>query len=142
VLGTTKFDGVPDTVVTVPLPSVVERKLNESADAEMVNALDATEAEIGCICAGTGAAETSENGNHAVDAVRYTYEADCPTAKVVTALLMVWPVLALTVSAVMAFVLLNVMTMPSAGAAGIVIVPVASVPAGFIISVWTPAAKV
>jgi len=78
------------------------------------------------------ATDTSEKGNQAVDAVRYTYEADCPAAKVVTALLIVWPVLALTVRAVMAFVLLNVMVMPSEGEAGIVIVPVASVPAGFI----------
>jgi hypothetical protein len=46
----TKFAGVPETVVTVPLPKVVERKSNVSADAEIVNALDATEAEIGCIC--------------------------------------------------------------------------------------------
>jgi hypothetical protein len=44
-------------------------------------------------------------------------------------------VLAATVRAEIIFVLLNVITMPSAGAAGIVIVPVASVPAGFRISV-------
>lgn len=48
------------------------------------------------------------------------------------ALLIVWPVLALTVSAVICFVLLNVMVMPSAGEAGIVMLPVAKVPAGFI----------
>jgi hypothetical protein len=60
----------------------------------------------------------------------------------IAALLMVWPVLALTVSEVIVCVVLNVITMPSAGAAGIVIVPVANVAAGFIISVWTPAAKV
>jgi hypothetical protein len=60
------------------------------------------------------------------------YEADWPAAKEVTALLMVWPALALTVSAVMACVLVNVMVIPSNGAAGIVIVPVARVPAGFI----------
>jgi len=43
----TKLAGVPVTVVIVPLPSVVERKSNVRADAEMVNALAATEAEIG-----------------------------------------------------------------------------------------------
>jgi hypothetical protein len=43
----TKLAGVPDTVVTVPLVSVVERKSNARADAEMVSALEATEAEIG-----------------------------------------------------------------------------------------------
>jgi hypothetical protein len=53
----------------------------------------------------------------------------------VIALVSVWPVLAETVSAVICFVLLKVITMPSAGAAGIVMVPVANVPAGFIISV-------
>jgi hypothetical protein len=46
----TKLAGVPVTVVTVPLPNVVERKSSERADAEMVNALAATEAEIGWIC--------------------------------------------------------------------------------------------
>jgi len=46
VLGTTKFDGVPDIVVTVPLPNVVDRKSNESADAEMVSALAEADAEI------------------------------------------------------------------------------------------------
>jgi hypothetical protein len=45
---------------------------------------------------------------------------------------MVWLVLALTVSAVMILVLLNVTVIPSEGEAGIVIVPVARVPAGFI----------
>ena len=42
----TKLAGVPDAVVTVPLPSVVERKSKLSADAEIVNALDETDAEI------------------------------------------------------------------------------------------------
>jgi hypothetical protein len=51
------------------------------------------------------------------------------------AVFIVWPVFALTVSVVIACVLLKVTTMPSAGAAGIVTVPVASVPAGFRISV-------
>jgi hypothetical protein len=45
----TKLEGVPETEVTVPLPRVVERKSSESADAEIVKALDATDAEIGCI---------------------------------------------------------------------------------------------
>ena len=45
----TKLAGVPETVVTVPLPNVAERKSKLSADAEIVNALDATEAEIGWI---------------------------------------------------------------------------------------------
>jgi hypothetical protein len=101
----------------------------------MVNALAATEPEIGCIWAGPEAEGTVLNANHAVDAERYTYDIDCPTARVVVALLIVCPVLAATVSAVIACVVLNVITMPSAGAAGIVMVPVANVPAGFIISV-------
>jgi hypothetical protein len=45
-----KLAGVPDTVVTVPLVNVVERKSNASAEADTVIALVATEAEIGCIC--------------------------------------------------------------------------------------------
>jgi hypothetical protein len=45
----TKLAGVPDTVVTVPLPRVLDRKSNVIADAEIVNALAATEAEIDCI---------------------------------------------------------------------------------------------
>ena len=49
-LDITKFAGVPDTVVTVPLPNVVERKSNVNADAEMVKAFAETDAEIGCIC--------------------------------------------------------------------------------------------
>ena len=48
--GTTRFAGVPDTVVTVPLPSVVFRKSSDSALAEIVSALAATVADIGCIC--------------------------------------------------------------------------------------------
>jgi hypothetical protein len=44
-------------------------------------------------------------------------------------------VLALTVSEEICWLLLNETTMPSLGLAGIVIVPVASVAAGFIISV-------
>jgi hypothetical protein len=50
-------------------------------------------------------------------------------------LLSVWPELAATVSAVIVCVLLKVTIMPSLGLAGIVMVPVANVPAGFIISV-------
>jgi hypothetical protein len=49
----------------------------------------------------------------------------------VTALLMLAP-LPDIVSAVICWLLLNVMVMPSEGEAGIVIVPVASVAAGFI----------
>jgi len=45
----TKLAGVPVTVVTVPLLKVVERKSNVNADAVIVNALDATEAEMGWI---------------------------------------------------------------------------------------------
>jgi hypothetical protein len=44
-----KLAGVPNTVVTVPLVNVVERKSNVSADADTVIALVATEAEIGWI---------------------------------------------------------------------------------------------
>jgi hypothetical protein len=55
---------------------------------------------------------------------------------------MLWPVFALTVSAVMIWLELNVMVMPSAGAEGIVIVPVANVPAGFITRLVVPAANV
>jgi hypothetical protein len=58
VLGTTKLAGVPETVVTVPLPKVVERKSNVNADAVIVNALDAIDAEMGWIC-GTVAHEES-----------------------------------------------------------------------------------
>jgi ABC-type Na+ efflux pump permease subunit len=47
VLGIVRLAGVPVTVVTVPLPKVVERKSRVSADAVIVNALDATDAEIG-----------------------------------------------------------------------------------------------
>jgi hypothetical protein len=45
--GTVRLAGVPDTVVTVPLPSVVERKSNTKADAEIVKAFAATDADIG-----------------------------------------------------------------------------------------------
>ena len=55
---------------------------------------------------------------------------------------MLWPVLPLIVIAVISCVVVNVITMPSAGVAGIVIVPVASVPAGLMISVVVPEAKV
>jgi hypothetical protein len=48
----------------------------------------------------------------------------------------------LTVKAVIVCEELKVIDIPSAGAAGIVIVPVANVPAGFITSVVVPAAKV
>jgi hypothetical protein len=54
----------------------------------------------------------------------------------------VWPVLPFKVKAVICLVELNVMVMPSLGAAGIVIVPAANVPAGFITRVCVPAAKV
>jgi hypothetical protein len=47
--GTTRLAGVPDTVVTAPLPRAVERKSKVSEDAEMVNALAATDAEMGWI---------------------------------------------------------------------------------------------
>ena len=70
------------------------------------------------------------------------YFAPPPAANVVTALTMLWPELALTVKAVMICEELNAISMPSAGAAGIVIVPVASVPAGWMISVVVPAANV
>jgi hypothetical protein len=43
----TRFAGVPDTVVTIPLPSVVDLKSRVSAEADMVNALAATDADIG-----------------------------------------------------------------------------------------------
>jgi hypothetical protein len=43
----TKLAGVPVTVVTVPLVNEVERKSKVNADAEIVSALDPTEAEIG-----------------------------------------------------------------------------------------------
>jgi hypothetical protein len=43
-----KLAGVPDTVVTVPLVNVVERKSSDSAEAETVIALVAIDAEIGC----------------------------------------------------------------------------------------------
>jgi hypothetical protein len=52
----------------------------------------------------------------------------------VSVLLNVAPLPAI-VSAVICCVVLNVTTIPSLGLAGIVIVPVANVPAGFIISV-------
>lgn len=70
------------------------------------------------------------------------YFAPPPAAKVVTAFTMLCPALALTVKAVIICVELNVITMPSAGEPGIVIVPVASVPAGLAISVVMPVAKV
>jgi hypothetical protein len=73
--------------------------------------------------------------NHAVDAARYIKAADCPALKERVVLLIVCPVLAAVVSEVIACVLLNVTIMPSLGLAGIVIVPVANVPAGFSISV-------
>ena len=47
----TRLAGVPETVVTVPLPSVVERKSSDKADALIVSALEPTEALIGWICA-------------------------------------------------------------------------------------------
>lgn len=43
----TRFDGVPDTVVTVPLVSVALRKSRERADALIVRALAATLALMG-----------------------------------------------------------------------------------------------
>jgi hypothetical protein len=46
------------------------------------------------------------------------------------------------VSAVICCDELNVIVIPSAGAAGIVIVPVANVPAGCITNTFTPAANV
>jgi hypothetical protein len=46
----TKFAGVPDTLVTVPLPNVVERKSSVKVEALIVKALPATDAEIGWIC--------------------------------------------------------------------------------------------
>ena len=70
------------------------------------------------------------------------YFAPPPASSVVTLLTMLWPELALTVKAVMICVELNAISMPSAGAAGMMIVPVASVPAGWMISVVVPAAKV
>ena len=42
----TKFAGVPETVVIVPLPRVVERKSREHEDRETVKALEATDAVI------------------------------------------------------------------------------------------------
>ena len=45
----TRFAGVPDTVVTAPLPSVVLRKSSDSALALMVS-IGLTDAEIGWIC--------------------------------------------------------------------------------------------
>jgi hypothetical protein len=47
--GTTKLAGVPVTVVTAPLVKDAERKSKVSAEAEMVNALAATDAEMGWI---------------------------------------------------------------------------------------------
>ena len=46
----TKLAGVPETVVTVPLPKVVERKSNVNAEAEIVIEFAATEAEIDWTC--------------------------------------------------------------------------------------------
>ena len=65
-----------------------------------------------------------------------------PSTNEVTADTMLWPELAETVSAVMIWLELNLIVMPSAGVAGIVIVPVANVPAGFITNVCTPDANV
>jgi hypothetical protein len=45
-----RLAGVPETVVTVPLPKVADRKSKFNADAVIVKALDPTEAEIGWIC--------------------------------------------------------------------------------------------
>jgi len=70
------------------------------------------------------------------------YLAPPPASSVVTADTMDWPVLALTVNAVMICEELMVTTMPSAGEAGIVTVPVASVPNGFRITVVMPVGKV
>jgi hypothetical protein len=53
-----------------------------------------------------------------------------------------WPVLPFNVSAVISCVVEMVIVIPSAGADGIVIVPVAKVPAGFITRTFVPAAKV
>ena len=62
------------------------------------------------------------------------YAAPPPAASVVTADTILWPVFALTVNAVMIWLELKRMVMPSAGEAGIVIVPVANVTEGFITS--------
>jgi hypothetical protein len=72
----TKLAGVPETVVTVPLPRVVERKFNVNAEAEIVNALAATEAEIGCICAGVGVAD------HALSPRKKVEELGVPVADI------------------------------------------------------------
>ena len=55
-----------------------------------------------------------------------------PAVNVVTALLMVCPVFGLNVSPVIVWVLAKVTVMPSEGDKGMVTVPVAKVPAGFI----------
>jgi hypothetical protein len=62
------------------------------------------------------------------------YTAPPPSANEVTADTMLWPVFALTVNKVMIWLELNLIVMPSLGEAGIVIVPVANVVAGFITS--------
>jgi hypothetical protein len=74
------------------------------------------------------------NGNHVVDAERYIKDATCPDASPKSAFQIVCPVLALTVRVVIVCVVLNVTVIPSTGFAGMVIVPVANVPAGFIIN--------
>jgi hypothetical protein len=61
------------------------------------------------------------------------YDIDCPGTNPEIVLLIVAPLPA-SVSAVISFVLLNVTVIPSVGFAGIVIVPVANVAAGFIIN--------
>jgi hypothetical protein len=61
------------------------------------------------------------------------YTAPPPSANEVTADTMLCPVFALTVNKVMIWLELNLIVMPSLGEAGIVIVPVAKVVAGFII---------
>ena len=54
VLGTTKFAGVPETVVTVPLVKVVLLKSSDKADALIVSAEDAADALIDLIATSDG----------------------------------------------------------------------------------------
>jgi hypothetical protein len=140
-VGTTKLVGVPVTVVTAPLPKVVERKSKDNGEADMVKALVATDAEIGCICA--GALEKPFDCVYQVLFVDlYTKPAVVPANNVVGAPTILCPVFELTVNVLIVCVELNEMVMPSTGAAGIMIVPDASEPAGFIKRTVMPAANV